>query len=156
HTKTDRSKTTGREATDVSAGQTDRSKTTGGSSPQVSDVSAGQTDRSKTTSGEDKNDRPYKNYLQGEGEEGDARAWVNGERSIGDKPVWRVTGGSSVAASTLASASLVRDITATALLPGEALSAEDHQRLAALVESSRPVVEARKGLSWDEYEAWLK
>ena len=156
HTKTDRSKTTGREAIDVSAGQTDRSKTTGGSSPQVSDVSAGQTDRSKTTSGEVKNDRPYKNSLQGEGEEGDARARATGEPSTGDKPVWGVTGGASFAAPTLASANLVRDIAAKALLPGEALSAEDHQRLAALVESSRPVVEARKGLSWDEYEAWLK
>jgi hypothetical protein len=153
---TDRSETTGRPTIRVSAGQTDRSETTGRSSSQVSDVSAGQADRSKMTSPAVKNDRPYKNLLQGEGEEGDARARVTGDPSAGDEPEWGVQGGTDFVVPTLASAELVRTIASKALLPGERLTAEDHQRLATLVEAARPLVQAQPGLSWEEYEAWLR
>ena len=153
---TDRSDTTGRGAGHVSAGQTDRSKTTGGSSSQVSDVSAGQTDRSKMTSREVKNDRPYKNLSKKEGEEGDARARAMGEPSPVDEPQWGVAGGAGFAAPSLASAELIREIAGRVLLPGEGLTAADHQRLAMLAEAARPLVDAQPGLSWEEYTAWLK
>ena len=101
--------------------------------------------------------RTFKNNSgEQEGEEGDARARVEGDPSVADEPVWGVAGGADFVAPSLASANLVREIAGRALLPGEHLSAIDHQRLAALVEAARPLVDAQPGLSWDEYTAWLK
>ncbi|MEU0493762.1 hypothetical protein ABZ249_31430 [Nocardiopsis sp. NPDC006139] len=94
--------------------------------------------------------------FEGEGEEGDARARAGGDPSAADEPVWGVAGGADFVAPSLASANLVREIAGRALLPGEHLSAIDHQRLATLVEAARPLVDAQPGLSWDEYTAWLK
>lgn len=91
-----------------------------------------------------------------EGEEGDAHARATGDSSAGDEPSWGVAGGTGFAAPTLASANLVRDIAGQVLLPGEALTAADHQRLAMLVEAARPVVDAQPGLAWEEYEKWLR
>lgn len=91
-----------------------------------------------------------------EGEEGDAHAGASPNvPSAGDEPVWGVAGGAGIVMPTLASANLIRDIAGRVLLPGEGLTAEEHQRLASLVEAVRPIVEAQKGLSWEEYEAWL-
>ncbi|MFI6579360.1 hypothetical protein ACIBFB_26555 [Nocardiopsis sp. NPDC050513] len=103
-----------------------------------------------------KREQPQVEQEKKEGEEGDARARVTGEPSAGDEPVWGVSGGADFVAPTLASANLIRQIAGKLLRPGEELSAEEHQRLATLVEKARPVVEAQPGLSWEEYEAWLK
>lgn len=102
------------------------------------------------------NPMPKNTTHEEEGEEGDARAGASPESpSAGDEPVWGVAGGADFVAPTLASAQLIRAIAGRALLPGEELSAVDHQRLAGLVEAVRPVVESQPGLSWQEYEAWL-
>ena len=153
--KADRSKTTGRGAPNVSAGQADRSKTTDEPTSQVSDVSAGQADRSKTTSDEVENNRPYKNPYKKEGEEGVARAREADSPSPDDEPQWGVAGGRRSARPTLADADVITDLARQVLAEGEALSADEHQELAGQVRAVRPVVEAQPGLSWAEYEAWL-
>lgn len=91
-----------------------------------------------------------------EGEEGDARARAGGDPSPVDEPQWGVAGGHRPAAPSGASASLIAGIARTVLLENESLTPEEHRELAALADMARPLVDQTRGLSWEEYTAWLR
>lgn len=132
---------------------------------QAPDTTSGNTEKPQVKTGDLKPGPGFQGGYKGEqlqidqkkeGEEGDARARAGGEPSPVDEPQWGVAGGHRPAAPSGASASLIAGIARSVLLEGEGLTPEEHRELAALADMARSVVDQQRGLSWEEYTAWLR